>query len=115
MLPGFAGVGGLPHAIAEAAADGVAGAGINDIGIGGRDLDGADAIHALLLVEDRVPGDAGAGGFPDAALGHAGVEHTGLADGAGDRSDAAAVERPDVTPFEAGIEVGIDLRRGAQS
>ena len=33
VLPGAAGISGLPHAVAEAAADGVAGAGINDIGI----------------------------------------------------------------------------------
>ena len=115
VLPGVAGIGGLPHAVAEAAADGIASAGINDVGIGGSDLDRADAIHALLLVEDGEPGHAGAGGFPDAALRRADVEHAGLADDAGDRRDAAAVERSDVTPLEAGIEVGIDLRRRAQS
>jgi hypothetical protein len=111
VLPGFAGIGGLPHAVAEAAADGIAGAGINDIRIGGSHLDGADAVDARLLIEDGKPCGAGAGGLPDAALGCAKIIHAGLADDAADSSDAAAVKRPDVTPLEAGIEVGIDLRR----
>ena len=77
VLPGAAGIHGLPHAVAEAAANGVAGAGIDDVGIGGSDLNGADAIYARLFIEDGEPGSAGAGGFPDAALGHAGIEHAG--------------------------------------
>ena len=115
VLPGLAGIGGLPHAVAKAAADGVAGAGIHDVGIGWSDLDGADAIDARLLIEDGKPGHAGAGGLPDAALGRAHIEHAGLADDAGDRGDASAMEGPDVTPLEAGIEVGIDLRCRCQS
>ena len=91
--------------------NGVAGAGIHDIGIGGSDLDGADAIDARLLVEDGEPGDAGAGGFPDAAQRRAEVERAGVADGAGDGGDSSAMERPHVSPLEARIEIGIDLRR----
>jgi len=109
VLPGGAGVGGLPHAVAEAAADGVACPGVDDVGVGGSDLDGSDAVDAGLLIEDGEPRDAGAGGLPDAALRSTGVEDAVLSDDACDGGDAAAVERPDVTPFEAGIEVGIDL------
>src|SRR6185437_10133827 len=114
VLPGPAGIGGLPHAIAEAAADGVASAGINDIGIGGSDLDGADAIDARLLIEDGKPHHAGTGSFPDAAQGRADVEHSGAAADTGHGRDASAVEWTDVTPLEACIEVRVDLRGRAQ-
>src|SRR5579872_3772402 len=67
VLPALAGIGGLPHAVAEAAADGVACAGVNNVGIRGRDLDGADTIYARLLVKNGVPRYATAGGLPDAA------------------------------------------------
>ena len=111
VLPGLAGIGRLPHAVAEAAADGVAGAGINDVGIGGSDLDGADAIDARLLIEDGEPRHAGAGGLPDAAQRRADVERAGVADDTGHGGDASAVERPHITPLESRIEIGIDLRR----
>ncbi len=119
VLPGLAGIGGLPHAVAQAAQEGtdhggVTGAGIHDIRIGGNDLNGADGIHAFYLVEDGEPGDAGTGGFPDASLGRARVIHAGLADDAGDRGNAAAVERADVPPLKAGIEVGVDMRGRGQ-
>ena len=39
---------------AEAALNGVARTCIHDIGIGGSDLNGSDAVDALLLVEDGV-------------------------------------------------------------
>ena len=110
VLPCCAGIGRLPHPIAQAAPDGVAGSGINDIGIGRSDLDGADAIHAGLLIHDWQPGHAAAGGFPDAAQWRAGIKHAGIADDAGHRRDASAVERPNVPPFEAAIKAGIDLR-----
>ena len=111
VLPALAGIGGLPHAVAEAAPDGVAGTGINDVGIGGCDLDGADAVNARLLIKDGEPRHAGAGGLPDAAQWRAEVEGAGVADDTGHGGNTAAVEGPHVTPLESRIEVGIHLRR----
>jgi len=111
MLPGLAGIGGLPHAVAKAAADRVAGTGIDDIGIGWRDLDGADAVDAGLLIEDGGPCDAGAGGLPDAAEWGAEIEGAGVADDTGYGGDTPTVEGPYITPLEARVEVGIHLRR----
>jgi hypothetical protein len=111
VLPAFAGIGGLPHAVAEAATDGVAGTCINDVGVGGCDLDGADAVDARLLIKDGEPRDAGAGGLPDAAEWRAEVEGAGVADDTGHGGDTAAVEGPHITPLEPRVEVGVHLRR----
>ena len=117
VLPCTARIDGLPHAIAEAAPDGVAGTGIYDICIRRSDLDGADAVDAGLVVEDGVPGHAAAGGLPDAALRRTDVEHASLAavraavlaNDAGHGGDAATVEWPDVTPLQARVEIGAHL------
>ena len=111
--PALAGIGGLPHAVAEAAADGVAGTGINDVGIGGCDLNGPDAIDARLLIKDGEPRHAGAGGLPDAAQWRAEVEGAGVADDTGHGGNTASVVGPHIAPLESRIEVGIHLcRRG---
>ena len=110
VLPALAGIGRLPHAVTEAAADGVAGTGINDVGIGGCDLDGADAIGARLLIEDRKPRHTRARGLPDAAQWRAEVEGAGVPDDTGHGGNTAAVKGPHITPLEARIEVGIHLR-----
>ena len=111
MLPCGAGIGRLPYAVAEAAANRIASAGVDDFRIGGSDLDGADAIDAGFLIHDGKPGDAGAGGFPDATQGRPDVERAGIAHDTGHRGDASAVEWTNVSPLEAFVEVGIDLRR----
>ena len=90
---------------------------IDDVGIGRRDLNRADAVDVRELIEDREPRDARARGFPDAAGRRADVEHAGLADRAGHGRDAPAVKRADVAPPETGNEVvarsqlGLDIDR----
>jgi len=115
VLPAFAGIGRLPHTVAEAAANRVPGSGINDVGIGWSDLDSAEAIHARLLIEDREPGHACAGRLPNAAQRRTHVERAGIADDTAHGGDASAMERPDVPPLEPRIEVGIHLRSCAQN
>ena len=95
VLPGLAAVGGLVDAVAghDVAADvGLAGADVDDVGIGRRDGDGADG-RGRLIVEDRLPGEAAVGRLPDAA-GRRGrvVDHRIAGDAAGP-ADAAAGRR----------------------
>src|SRR5262249_33678707 len=102
VRPGLARVGGLVHTVTARALHGVAGAGVDDVRIARRDLNGADAVHVRELTEDRRPRHAGAGGFPDPARRSADVEDAGLCgtEGASHGRDATAVERTDVAPLQ---------------
>jgi len=113
MRPGFSGVGGLVHAVADGeirALQTFAAAHVDDVGIAGRDGDGADAPGGLI-VKDGIPGVAKVVGFPDAAvdLGH--VKDAGLLRDAGDGHGASAAEGADAAPAEVGVESGIELWR----
>src|SRR5205807_8798727 len=113
MLPRLAGVGRFVDAVAfvdAAARDQVPHADVDDIGVGGGDFDGTDRGRCGDPVEDRGPGFAGAGGFPDAARGKPHVEDARLADGAGDGRDAPAAERAQVAPDESGEKTWRDRR-----
>ena len=92
----------------------VARAGVDDVRVRWRDLHRPDRRDFPDRVEHGIPRHPGAGGLPHTAGGSAGVVHAGFADRAGDRADAAAAERADVAPDEAGEEVGLDGRRGAE-
>ena len=91
VLPRLARVGGLVDAVANgdvrAKAIG-ARAGVDDVGVRERDLDGAHGADGEELVGDVHPGLAGVGGAPDATAGGAHIEGMGLAGDAGDGSDA---------------------------
>src|SRR5713226_6966473 len=109
MAPGSPGVDGFVDAVAfvdAAAGDQVTCANVNDVGIGGGDLDRTDRRHHGDRIENWVPGLAGADGLPDAAQRQAGVEHSGLAHSAADRRDPPAAERADVAPHETSEGVG---------
>src|ERR1035441_1106839 len=101
MLPVRAGVDRFPDAVADVdrflhAAD-VAGAHINDVGVGARDGDGADGF-LVGVVEDGFPGVAAACAFPDAASGCAEVIGGGVAGDAGDGGDTSGAEGTDLPP-----------------
>src|SRR5712692_743457 len=115
MAPGSPGVDGFVDAVAfvdPAAGDQVTCAHIDDVRIGGGDLDRADRPNRSDRIENWVPGLAGAGGFPDAAQRQASVEHSGLAHGAADRRDPPAAERADVAPHETSEGVRRYRREG---
>ncbi len=118
VRPGAAGVGRAVDAVAggDVAADGrLAHAGVDDVGVGAGDGDGAHGAGLEEAVGDRVPGGAAVGGLPHAAAGAAEVEGHGLAADAGDGDGAAAAIRADAAEVEAGEllgEGGRGLRRG---
>ncbi len=110
--PGLAGVGGLVHAVAVGifrADVGLAGADVDDVGVGGGNGDGADGLHRLG-VEDRVPGAAGVVGLPHPAAHRAEVEGVGLAGHARHRDGTAAAHGADVAPVQAGQQGRGELR-----
>ena len=111
VRPGLAGVGRLVHPSAGGTADRIARADVDDVRVRRRYLNGADAVSFLYVIEDRIPGHAGAGCLPDAALGCAHVEGASLvlADHARDSGNPAAVEGADVAPLESCVKVGADL------
>ncbi len=114
MAPGEACVGGFVDSVAHreiGALQAFAAGDINDVGVGRRDGECADGAGGLA-VEERVPGAAGVGGFPDTAVVGADVENVGLRRYAGGGDGASAAERSDVAPAEAGVEVGRELLRG---
>ena len=80
-----------------------AAADVDDVRIGRGDGEGADGA-GRLVVEDRLPGAAGVGGLPDAAVVDADVEDVRLAGNAGRADGAAAAERADHPPAHAVIE-----------
>ena len=95
VLPGLAAVGGLVNAVAPGrtlAIVGFAGADPDDRRIGRRDGDVADGGDAFL-VEDRLPGGAIVGGFPDAAGSHADKNNIRIAFDDCEIVDAAAHDR----------------------
>ena len=116
VRPGLAGVGGFVHAVAGGeigADDARAGADVDDVGVGGRDGDGADGAGGLV-VEERRPGGTVIGGAPDAAVIEADVEDVGLAGDAGESARAAGARRSDGAPVHLGIKAGIDRLRGRE-
>ncbi len=110
-MPGLAGVGGFEHAdaVGVLAADvGLAGADVDDVGIGGSDGDGSDGADGDAgggIVGDGEPGAAGVFGLPDAAADGAHVEGVGLRGVAGDAVGAAAAHGADVAPVQAGEQL----------
>ncbi len=111
--PGFSCVGGFVNAIAErniSADTGFAGAGVNYVGIGISNGNGADRGDGLL-VKERIPGDATVGCFPDAAADCAEIIGVRLAGNACNRYGAAAPERADESPLHAAVGFRIDLLR----
>ena len=105
VLPGLAGVGGLvdPVAVGGVAAKvGLAHAGVDDVGVGVRDGDGADGAELDLFIGDGEPVHAAVGGLPDASAGGTHVEGHGLGLDAGDGADASAAERADLAEGEPG-------------
>src|SRR5258706_13488235 len=100
MLPGFAGVGRFVDAVTDGkigALQAFAAAGVDDVWIGRRHGDRADRAGGLI-VEDRLPGVAVVGGFPDAAVVDADVEDVRLARDAYRDGSAAAAEWADHAP-----------------
>ena len=75
--------------------------------VGRRDGERADGA-GRLVVEDRLPGAAGIGGLPDAAVVDADVEDVRLAGDAGGADRPAAAERADHAPLQAGVKIGRD-------
>ena len=111
-------IGGLVDAVAlddVAAQLRLAHADVDDVGIGGRDGDGADRGGLQRLVGDRRPGRAAVGRLPEAAAGGAEVvfERPGVAAGRAGRSSAA--RGADAAPAQAAEErvaVAAGGRRG---
>src|SRR5271154_4173236 len=112
MLPGAAAVAGFVNAIAGGkigAAQAFAAAYIDDVGVArgyGQRADGAGG----LPVEDRGPGAAGVGGFPDTAVIYADVKKIWFAGDAGGGHRAATAKRSDAAPLQVGVEAGGELR-----
>ena len=108
-------VGRLVHAVALGdvrAHVGLAGADVDHARIRRREREGADRADRLP-VEDRLPGAAGVGRLPDAAVHAAEVEVQRLGRHAGDGEHAAAAERPDEAPVQVAERVfGSKRRRG---
>ncbi len=108
VAPGFAGVGGLVHAVADGeigALEAFAGAYVDGVGVGGGEGDGADGAGGLV-VEEGLPGAAEIIGLPDAAVVDADVEDVGLGGDAGGADGAAATVGSDIAPAKAGIVGG---------
>ncbi len=111
MLPRFPGVGGLVDAVAHVDraahhAD-VAGAEVNDIGIGQGDSHRADGRDRHGIGNGR-PDHAAVDGFPKAAAGRAHVIDGGIAGDARHRGDAPGAERPDLAPAHGAVQAGIE-------
>ncbi len=87
-----------------------AGAGVNHVGVGGRDRERADRIgdERKFAVADVRPLQPVVGALPNPALDAAEVKHVGLGRVGGDRDDPAADVRPDVSPSQLAHEL---LRR----
>ena len=113
VLPAAPGIGRLVDAVAVGDVDAdrrLAGAGVDHVGIGGRDGDRADRRAAHEAVGDAAPVHAAVVGLPDAAGAGAEVEHH-LVDGiAGDGDDAAATRGTDAAPLER-----VETRRRGQA
>src|SRR6185436_6699343 len=110
VLPGAAGVGRLPDAVAlgHVAADGLfAGAGVDHVRISRRDRDGADRA-AEGAVRHVLPGAPPVRGLPDAAAGAAEIVGVALARDAGHRRRPAAAIGADLAPAVGLPELGVE-------
>src|SRR5262249_18262509 len=110
VLPRLAGVGAAVDAVADldVAADvGLAGAGVDHIGVGGGDGEGAEG-GGGELVGEGVPADAAVGGLPDAGRGGGRVVGGGVGGDAGGAAGASAEGGADVAEGEV-----LELRRAA--
>src|SRR5437867_2420937 len=117
VVPGFAAIVGTIDAITEgdvAADASFATAHVDDIRIRIGDGNGANRGGGLLL-EERIPGVATVGGFPNAAGDSAKIESVRLARHTGDGQRASATEGTDEAPFHAAIGLGVNRidRRGS--
>src|ERR1700732_4974932 len=109
VVPGLTAVVRTIDAIAEGdvtANAGFASANINYIGIGVGDGDATDG-GSGLLIEERVPGNASVGGFPNAAGDGAKIVRVWLAWDAAHAQSPAATERADEAPFHSAVGLGI--------
>ena len=105
----LSGVGGLVHPVAVRdlrSHVGLAGADVDDVGIGRRDANRADR-GDRLRVEDRDPGAAGVRRLPDAAADRSEVERVRLSRHAADAVDASAAKRPDHPPAQARVDARV--------
>ncbi len=120
-LPGLARVHGLvdPVAVRDVAADAaLAHPHVDDVGIGGGDLDRPHRSRAHLAVRQGLPVDPRVGGLPDAAPGGPHVVDARLTGHPRDRGDAPAPVGADAPPLQAlqqrfvvGGERGLDRGR----
>jgi hypothetical protein len=104
VCPGLARVHGFVDAVAVggiAADSALAGADVDDVGIGGSDRDRGDGAEAYVAVGDGLPVVAAVGGFEYAAAGSAEVVDEGLAGDAADGIDASAAEGSDLAEGES--------------
>ena len=116
VAPGLAGVGRFVHAVADGevgALQAFAAADVDDVGVGGRDGEGADGAGGLV-VEDGLPGAAVVVGLPDAAVVDADVEDVGLCRDAGGADGPAAAEGSDVAPAQAGVVGRVEALGGEE-
>ncbi|GBD16679.1 hypothetical protein HRbin26_01582 [bacterium HR26] len=101
--PGTAGIRGLVDAIAvgDVVADaGLAGADIDDVGVGFRHRDGTDSGGAEEAVGDVAPGHPAVGRLPDPASAGAEVEGHRVRDVTGDGDHPPAAVRADAAPLQ---------------
>src|SRR5205814_6156212 len=75
---------------------------VYDVGVRGRDRDGADRLRGLI-VEDRAPCQTVVGRLPDTAVVHADIKDVWLLRDAGSAYGPAAAEWPDVAPAQCGV------------
>ena len=84
---------------------------VDDVVVGRRDRDGADRLR-VFMVEDRLPGAAGIGGLPHAAVYLAYVEDVGLVSHAGSGPRAPTTKGPDHAPVQ--VRQGTAVRSGTR-
>src|SRR3974377_1171628 len=113
MIPRFAAIGGAEDSIADGGTLAVvclAGADVDDVGIGGRDGDVADGLVGQI-VELRFPVIAAVGGLPESAGGEADVDEHGVLVGAGNVVYAAhhrgGTEGAELQSAQEGVGGGI--------
>ena len=107
VLPGAPGIGGFVDAVAvgDVKPDGgFAHPGIDHIGVGAGDRDGADGGGFEEAIRDVAPIDAAILGLPDAACAGAEIERRGIDGITGDSDDTPAAGRADAPPMQ-GVEV----------
>ena len=114
VLPGAPAIHRLINTVAVrgvAAHAGLAHACVDHVGIGLRDFDGADGGGFELPVGDGTPGQAGIGGFPDAAADGTEVVGARIGGHAGNRDGAASAEGADQPEFEVFQKVSLLCER----